>query len=90
VAKSSGSEGGRTQLELSDLYTSLRERFVTPEQQEAREILHTAELLSERNVFSPVVIDAVKADLGVEAAVFVNKPDEYLEKMKAATEAGAE
>ncbi|MDR6883565.1 hypothetical protein [Bacillus sp. 3255] len=88
VAKSGGSDGARMQMELSDTYAGLKERFVTDEQKEARGIMESIEMLSESTVFKSIVVDTVKVDLGLEAARYINTPDDWF-TMKAAKEAGA-
>jgi hypothetical protein len=87
VLSAAGPERAKYQTELAQLFDKLESDHLTPEIQEAREILNYAERgLEYGSVFSgPLYTEAVKGMVGKEFADHLNTPELFFEKEENAT-----
>lgn len=70
----------KVRKELADLFEHTKNKSLPQESHEAFALLEQIESAVGSRIFNRVVQDAIKEDLGSEAAEYINKPNEFFEK----------
>lgn len=80
IEKASGQEQGKLREEMRRLFEDVKTKSKTDEAREAEVLVAQTENDVGSGLFKNIAIDAIRSDLGVEAADYANKPESYFKE----------